>query len=109
MGHGGVYEVDGARQARAECRGRRTQFFFHPMGAGAPATPPFSFPLGFPVASLCRRKGSPRFFAVMGRRSATEQNAFSDSDRPIYHTYKWFYCFCSRFSLHELPPQTRVQ
>jgi hypothetical protein len=46
MGHGGVYEVDGAWQARAECRGRRTQFFFHPMGAGAPAHPSIFFPFG---------------------------------------------------------------
>ena len=35
-----------ARQTRAECRGRRTQLFFHAMGQEPPPTPPFSFPLG---------------------------------------------------------------
>src|ERR1039458_9402321 len=44
-----------ARQARAECRGRRTQLFFHAMGAGAPAHPSIFFPLGLAVAvSECR-------------------------------------------------------
>ena len=63
MGHGGVYEVDGAGQARAECRGRRTQFFFHPMGAGAPRHPSIFFPFGLswrPLARLGTKFGSQR-------------------------------------------------
>ncbi len=95
-GHGGVYKVDGHGRPEPSVGGGELNFFFHAMGAGAPAHLSIFFPRGLPRCDPRRLRQIAFWVYPQGYAAVvlTVQQKFHVVSRFLSMCYDGRFCYC---------------